>query len=283
MARKTRKPSARAAGADYAKEQVGSPYFYDWIHEQMADAEQMRRADPDSVIPTDTPAGARKVARNMLQQLEWDTKRDLSMTTVGFEAGDAKEFFAGFDEELHRPTNVEWLTDIVLQNELPRDRHNRPGPGRTQEARGPHSVQVGDRVRAHWTHGGNSYSATGTIEKVLKHDVKVKIDEDAGDHFRRGFVVTVPIEKSPDNRIEILDSGMQEAYGRGRSRRSGGDVPRYKRDEEEWQRVQSEYQAKVEPLKAGLVQIDGQDLRSRGLHVPSRDNERRRRTGPRAD
>src|SRR5271166_7198960 len=115
MARKTRKPSARAAGADYAKEQIGSPYFYDWIHEQMAEAEQMRRADPDSVIPSDTPAGARKVAKNMLQQLEWDTKRELNITAVGFEAGDAKEFFAGFDEELHKPVTVEWLTDIVLR------------------------------------------------------------------------------------------------------------------------------------------------------------------------
>jgi len=189
-----RKLSPRTAGADYAHEQLAGSYFQDWIHEQIAEAEEMRRADPSSVVPTDTPAGARKVARNMLQQLEWDTKRELNITAVGFEAGDAKEFYEGFDEELHKPVTVEWLTDIVL-------RGSEEVPKGMREASGP---QAGDRVRAHWTHGGRGYSATGTVERVLKHDVKVKLDEDAGDHFKRGFVVTVPIEKSRDNRIEIV-------------------------------------------------------------------------------
>src|SRR5208282_1545895 len=152
MPRKTRREpderNAEKAGADYAHEQLAGSYFQDWVWEQMVEAERMRKENPDSVIPTDTPAGARKVARNMLQQLEWDTKRELDITAVGFEAGDAKEVFAGFDEELHKPVTVEWLTDIILRNELPRERHNRPGSGRTREARGPHSVQVGDRVRA---------------------------------------------------------------------------------------------------------------------------------------
>jgi hypothetical protein len=182
----------REIGAVYAVDQIESPYFQDWVHEQMVEAEQMRQADPSSVMPLETQADARKVARNMLKQLEWDTKRELS---------ESKEFYEGFDEVLQEPFTVQWLADILLemtQEEIV------PSGRETREARGPHSVQVGDRVRAHWTHGGNSYSATGTIEKVLKHDVKVKIDEDAGDHFRRGFVVTVPIEKSPYNRIEIV-------------------------------------------------------------------------------
>ena len=48
---------------------------------------------------------------------------------------------------------------------------------------------------------------------------------------------------------------------------------KHKQYEEEWQRKSAEYRAKVEPLKAGLVKINGQDLRSRGLQIPSRDDE----------
>jgi len=67
----------------------------------------------------------------------------------------------------------------------------------------------------------------------------------------------------------------REAYGRrGRYPRRDSDVvEKYKRYEEEWKRLSAEYRAKTDPLKAGLVEIDGQDLRSRGLQVPPRDNE----------
>src|SRR5208337_1198364 len=130
----------REIGAVYAVNQIESPYFQDWVHEQMVEAERMRQADPSSVMPLETQADARKVARNMLQQLEWDTKRELS---------ESKEFYEGFDEVLQEPFTVQWLADILLemtQEEIV------PAGQETREAR-PHSVQVGDRVRAHWTHG----------------------------------------------------------------------------------------------------------------------------------
>ena len=254
MARKTRREpehDAHAAGADYAREQLAGAYFQDWVWEQMVEAERMRAADPSSVLPLETPADARKVARNMLQQLGWDTKRELK---------ESKEFFEGFDEVLRAPETLGWLADIILNfNKEARG-------GSVQESNS--TIQVDDRVRAHWTHGGRRYSAIGTVERVLKHDVKVKLDEDAGDHFKRGFVVTVPIEKSRDNLVEILGGQeTREAYGR-RGRHGGDD--RHKQYEEEWQRKRAEYQAKVEPLKAGLIRIVGGDeLLRRGMQIPT--------------
>src|ERR1700677_5236632 len=89
--------AASKAGADYAMEQVGSEHFRDWVYDQMVEAERIRAAAPASVFPSDTPAGAKKAARNMLQQLEWDTKRqmdprevlDLSGAKGAFESGSA--------------------------------------------------------------------------------------------------------------------------------------------------------------------------------------------------
>jgi len=133
--------AATKAGADYAMEQVGSGHFRDWVYDQMVEAERMRAADPGSVFPSDTPAGAKKAARNMLQQLEWDTKRqmdprevlDLSGAKGAFESGSAAwvrdtygitvqdvtgAFFDSFVEELNRPSTREWLTDeVLLQSE----------------------------------------------------------------------------------------------------------------------------------------------------------------------
>ena len=63
--------------------------------EQMVEAERMRAADPSSVLPLETPADARKVARNMLQQLGWDTKRELNRSR--------RSSSRGFDEVL-QPT-----------------------------------------------------------------------------------------------------------------------------------------------------------------------------------
>ena len=128
--------AAAKAGADYAHEQVGSPHFSDWVHEQIAEAERMRREDPSSVLP-DTPTGARKAARNMLQQLEWDTKRQLDTReilelsgasgvfgagsrdwvkdTYGITVKDVTDtFYVGFDGVLESTSTREWLTDEVL-------------------------------------------------------------------------------------------------------------------------------------------------------------------------
>jgi hypothetical protein len=129
--------AAAKAGADYAMEQVDGEHFRDWVDDQMLEAERMRKADPDSVFPADTPAGAKRAARNMLQQLEWDTKRqmdqrevlDLSGAKGVFESGSASwvkdtygitvhdvtsAFFDSFVETLNSLSTREWLTDEIL-------------------------------------------------------------------------------------------------------------------------------------------------------------------------
>src|SRR5271166_5386614 len=131
--------AAEKAGADYAQEQVGSPHFRDWVSDQIAEGERMRKEDPSSVIPLETPADAKKIAKNMLQQLEWDTKRqmeqrdilELSGASGVFGSGSAswvkdtygitaqevnKAFFEGFVEELDKPSAREWLTEEILQS-----------------------------------------------------------------------------------------------------------------------------------------------------------------------
>jgi hypothetical protein len=126
--------AATKAGTDYAYEQVGGDHFRDWVYDQMLEAEAMRKRDPSSVIPLETPADAKKVARNMLQQLEWDTKRQLDQREIlemagakgGFDAGEERKygitnkdvtdaFFEAFDETLKSTSVREWLTDLVLQ------------------------------------------------------------------------------------------------------------------------------------------------------------------------
>jgi len=130
---------ASKAGTDYAQEQLNGDYFRDWVWEQMVEAERMRQRDPNSVIPLESPADARKVARNMLQQLEWDTKRDMDASTVlelsgakgVFGSGSADwvrdhygityeevsdAFFGAFDEELKSPNVRQGLADLILEN-----------------------------------------------------------------------------------------------------------------------------------------------------------------------
>lgn len=116
---------AKHAGEEYAQEQIGSDHFHDWIREQMHEAEQMRRRDPSSVIPFD----AHKIARNMLQQLKWDTHRDLRLDEIMrltnaeshrahvghlFSEDDvARAFYEGFDRVLHSQESVWWVADEV--------------------------------------------------------------------------------------------------------------------------------------------------------------------------
>jgi hypothetical protein len=98
----------RTRGRAYAREQLEGQYFDDWVYDQMVEAEQMRKRDPESVIPLETKSDYRRVARNMLQQLSFDTKRDLFFN-------ESKEFFDGFEAELQSPKVIEWLTDRVTE------------------------------------------------------------------------------------------------------------------------------------------------------------------------
>ncbi len=78
-------PDPEAAGAKYAQDQITGDYFMDWVREQLAEASRM---NPEDVLPLETKADAMVIAKNMLQQLKWDTRKssnwyDLSITVKG--------------------------------------------------------------------------------------------------------------------------------------------------------------------------------------------------------
>jgi hypothetical protein len=130
---------AAQAGEKYAREQLDGEYFCDWVWEQLVEADRMRRSDPSSVVPLETPADARRLARSMLQQLGWDTKRDLDrraildltgaagvfgtgsadwvLDTYGITYKDVSDaFFAAFDEVLENRDTRQWLADVILED-----------------------------------------------------------------------------------------------------------------------------------------------------------------------
>lgn len=86
-----------ARGEAYADEQLASPYFMDWAWQQMVDGQKMRLRDPNSVIDD-----LRAVARNMLEDVEHDTRRDLQ---------ESREFFEGFRKKLRARETVAWLAE----------------------------------------------------------------------------------------------------------------------------------------------------------------------------
>lgn len=90
------------AGVTYAADQIEGDHFMSWVRDQMYEASQM---DPSQVLPLETKADAKVIARNMLQQLEWDVKRDLN---------ESPDFFKGFSEYLDRTDVIDWLADEVL-------------------------------------------------------------------------------------------------------------------------------------------------------------------------
>jgi len=69
---------AQAAGEKYAVVQIQTEHFDNWVRDQLIEASKMPE---DQVLPLETPDDARKIARNMLQQLEWDIKRDADVAT----------------------------------------------------------------------------------------------------------------------------------------------------------------------------------------------------------
>lgn len=111
--------AAERAGEQYAQEQVAGDYFQDWVREQLAEGEQLRREEPDKFIAINSPRGASDVAKNLLQQLDWDTRRDMDASViaelVGAEGPEVtRAFFRGFSAALREPATRQWLADIVL-------------------------------------------------------------------------------------------------------------------------------------------------------------------------
>lgn len=100
------------AGIEYATAQLESDYFMDWVREQLAEAADM---DPNDVLPLETKQDARVIAKNMLQQLEWDTQRaGAAQEELGNEATreEINAFYDGLKQTLR--ASREWLADELL-------------------------------------------------------------------------------------------------------------------------------------------------------------------------
>jgi hypothetical protein len=147
---RARKPSttdrAEKAGEQYAYDQIQGDYFMDWVHEQMLEASKM---PPDKVLPLETKDDAMEIARRMLQQLEWDTKRDLKADeierTLGIDRAtpdDIDAFYKGFRHAI--AASRDWLADELLeQNRAYQERR-----GVVREARGRRlGARIGETKR----------------------------------------------------------------------------------------------------------------------------------------
>lgn len=101
MAQRTaRKNTPESAGSEYATDQLQSEYFMQWVRDQMLEASQ---ADPSEMLPLETKADARVIAKNMLNQLARDTQRAHH---------ESKEFYEGFRKACDN--SRDWLADELL-------------------------------------------------------------------------------------------------------------------------------------------------------------------------
>ena len=121
---------AQAAGQRYAEQQIKSTHFDDWVRDQLIEASKM---PPEDVIPLETPEDARKIARRMLQQLEWDAKRD--SRDVDIPEGQEEVFWRGFHK--YCMDAVPWLADelLTLNREMRGAAEARPRPKAKRSAR----------------------------------------------------------------------------------------------------------------------------------------------------
>lgn len=110
---------AETAGILYASSQLDSDYFRDWVADQILEASKM---DPSKVIPLQTDADAQRIARRMLQQLDFDTRRDLkadeieALLKIDRATPDViNAFYAGFERGLRNPSTVGWLAEEIFE------------------------------------------------------------------------------------------------------------------------------------------------------------------------
>lgn len=131
---------AEQAGEQYAQDQLTGDYFTDWVRDQLLEASKM---PPDKVLPLETKADALVIAKNMLQQLGWDAKRDLKTGDISRMIGSADDrkfnvidsFWGGFDRSLE--SSRDWLADELLEL-----KSEMGGGGRVSEAKKGSSRQA---------------------------------------------------------------------------------------------------------------------------------------------
>lgn len=114
-----RKNTPESAGSEYATDQLQSDYFMEWVRDQMLEAS---KADPSEMLPLETKADARAIAKNMLNQLEHDTRRGLSGREIAEIIGvdstsheDVDAFYKGVRDTLYNSNSRDWLADELLQ------------------------------------------------------------------------------------------------------------------------------------------------------------------------
>ena len=108
---------ANAAGVQYAEDQLEGDYFTDWVRDRLLEASRMPE---DKVLPLKTKSDAMVIAKKMLRQLEWDTKRDLSAHDIerliyadGTNPDAVDAFLEGFSATLELARD--WLADELLE------------------------------------------------------------------------------------------------------------------------------------------------------------------------
>lgn len=115
--------SAEQAGERYARDQIKSPEFKQWVRAQVYEASKM---DPSQVLPLNTKEDARVVAEHTLQQFAWDTQRELGSFDIlnmsgatqhnGYDVNDVlRSFYNGFDKGIGDPTIINSLADEILR------------------------------------------------------------------------------------------------------------------------------------------------------------------------
>jgi hypothetical protein len=134
---------AAEAGQSYADDQLKSDHFQDWVWSQMVEAAKMEKNDPASVAFTmeslaRNKPSAEKLAKNMLQQLWWDTQREVDRHTIdrtlhkagitswgGTETPDGRAlgrtFFSAIEETLDSKDTRGWLAEefiMPMANEI---------------------------------------------------------------------------------------------------------------------------------------------------------------------
>lgn len=168
--RRPREDTPETAGIQYATAQLESDHFTDWVRSQIIEAARM---PPEEVLPLDTVQDARVIAKNMLQQLEWDTKRELDAREIErLSGGDAKGFFEGFHRGVTNPSTVEWLAEEILDIAGKDPRQGvLPGVG---EARRSGTAQRGP-TQKHMYVWQISLQVTSPDRPALRHQIQYRV------------------------------------------------------------------------------------------------------------
>lgn len=119
---------AKNAGAQYAEEQIQSSFFHDWVWQELVNGSKL---PADQIAPgletsnlAKGGAPALRLAKNVLQQVRWDTERDLDRSTIedclrdaGVDTMDREAtqyFWLGFRDALESKSFREWVASELI-------------------------------------------------------------------------------------------------------------------------------------------------------------------------